>query len=285
MSLHIPDILLDLGPPHSFWCFAFERMNGFLAGLPKSNRNIETEVMNKLLHSFTIYSVALPIIEHPDFPPGLKDVISSSDDDDDQEFTYPQTYWVLSALNTISEDRFLCQQTLDKGDVNHWPVKLIHPSKMNVRVNPNFLSELRSFFEDLYGTDLSYVHPRINKFGRCLVNGITFSSDYNSTDRGSVVKAMFVDRTNELVPYFGIVRYYFTANAVIEQESKQHTLSYVSWLKFRSRTVQEVSNQYTITRDLYQSDHIISPRRFLCRCTLISTKPTDPFFFVSELPK
>ena len=37
MSLHIPDIVMDLGPPHSFWCFSYERINGTLAGM--SNRN------------------------------------------------------------------------------------------------------------------------------------------------------------------------------------------------------------------------------------------------------
>ncbi len=31
----------------------------------------------------------------------------------------------------------------------------------------------------------------------------------NSTDRGSVVKVMFVDEDNELAPYYGIVRFYF----------------------------------------------------------------------------
>ena len=36
------------------------------------------------------------------------------------------------------------------------------------------------------------MNPRIDKFGRCTVNGQTYSSDFNSTDRCSVVKAFFV---------------------------------------------------------------------------------------------
>ena len=27
MALHLPDIILDYGPPHAFWCFSYERMN------------------------------------------------------------------------------------------------------------------------------------------------------------------------------------------------------------------------------------------------------------------
>ena len=45
MSLHIPDIISDFGPPNTFWCFSYERVNGTLAGTtPNSNRNIEVEV-------------------------------------------------------------------------------------------------------------------------------------------------------------------------------------------------------------------------------------------------
>ena len=47
MSLHLPEIVTDLGPPHSFWCFGYERMNGSLAGTPNSNRSIEVEVANR----------------------------------------------------------------------------------------------------------------------------------------------------------------------------------------------------------------------------------------------
>ena len=65
-----------------------------------------------------------------------------------------------------------------------------------MRVDQSFLHELKAFFEDLYGNDLEHIHPRISKYGRCLVNGQNFSSDFNTTDRGSVVKAMFVDQTH-----------------------------------------------------------------------------------------
>ena len=47
MSLHLPDVIKDLGPPQSFWCFGYERMNGVLSGTPNSNRCIELEVANR----------------------------------------------------------------------------------------------------------------------------------------------------------------------------------------------------------------------------------------------
>ena len=57
MALHFPDIIKDFGPPHSFWCFSFERMNGVLSGLPTSNRYIELELFTKFLQDANIESM------------------------------------------------------------------------------------------------------------------------------------------------------------------------------------------------------------------------------------
>ena len=109
MSLHIPEIIMDLGPPHS-------------------------------LHYFTVCGAEIPF-ECNNFPQVLKEVMLSSSPNEDVDYTFPQTHWVLSALNTVPENRFICQQTLDKGDVINWPLKLMHPSRKN-RVNQDFLVEL-----------------------------------------------------------------------------------------------------------------------------------------------
>ena len=63
----------------------------------------------------------------------------------------------------------------------------------------------------VYTEDVNaYIKPTYDKFGRCTVNGLTYSSDFNSTDRGSVVKACFVLKDiNELHPYFGSIKFFF----------------------------------------------------------------------------
>ena len=48
MSLHLTEMISDVGPPQSFWCFGYERLNGVFAGTPNSNRCIEVEVANRL---------------------------------------------------------------------------------------------------------------------------------------------------------------------------------------------------------------------------------------------
>ncbi|RHZ80856.1 hypothetical protein Glove_131g20 [Diversispora epigaea] len=40
----------DFGPLYAFWCFSFERMNGILGSLPNSHRQIEPELMRRLIN-------------------------------------------------------------------------------------------------------------------------------------------------------------------------------------------------------------------------------------------
>ena len=64
MALHIPDVIADYGPPHGYcyWCFGYERMNGFLAVFPNSSVNIEPQIMNRILLQFSYASSTLPVI-------------------------------------------------------------------------------------------------------------------------------------------------------------------------------------------------------------------------------
>ena len=285
MSLHLPDMILDFGPPHSFWCFAYERFNGILAGTPNSNRCVEIEVANRFMRDFLFSSTDLPDVDAC-IPRSLKDLISASSVDDTQVPSYPLTFWVLSALTPTPEERFEHQCMVDRGDVDEdWPVELYHPFKPNVRMQLEFYGELKKFMENLYGNDLQYIKPRMNKYGRCHVNGQDFSSHFNSTDRGSIVKAIFVLDEHELAPYYGIVKFYFTVTAVVRGEPKLHYLSYVTWLKFKTSRPEEMSKLYMVSKDCYRSDRILSPRRFICRCVLVSPRANEAFYFVSELPK
>ena len=101
-----------------------------------------------------------------------------------------------------------------------------------------------------------------------------------------MVKSMFTENDESLSPYFGNVSFYFKATVVVDQKSKSHILSYIQWYKFKSKKVEPLSGLYTLkSKQFYQTDRIMSPRRFLCRCVLAATKPKAPYFFVSQLPK
>ncbi|RHZ44077.1 hypothetical protein Glove_766g1 [Diversispora epigaea] len=50
LSLHLSACSHDFGPLYAFWCFSFERMNGILGSLPNSHRQIEPELMRRLIN-------------------------------------------------------------------------------------------------------------------------------------------------------------------------------------------------------------------------------------------
>lgn len=253
MSLHLPEMILDLGPPQSYWCFAYERLNGILAGTPNSNRNVETEVANRFAQEMSFSTADQLKVDTVEIPKSIQQFLSTANEED-YNVPFPLSYLVLSRLENTLDDKFEAQMALDRGDVEDWPVELKHPCKRNVRVNLTFMTELKTFFDGLYGLDLDYIRPRIDKYGRCTVNGINFSSDFNSTDRGSIIKSMFVDTNNELSPYFGVVRFYFKVATVIRTQVRIHQLAYVTWLRFTQYHHQHMCKLYGVTHQVYQGD-------------------------------
>ena len=238
MSIHITDSIYELGPPHSFWSYSYERLNGILAGTPNSNRCIEVEVMNRFIRAISFSNFNTPGIDITSaVPSNLREFVAS--EEDCQHPPYPQTFWVLRELSCAPEKRFERQLEVERGEVSDWPLQLKHPCKMYVKMQTSLRDEIHSYLEELYGSKLEYVKPRLHKFGRCEVNGQNFSSDFNSTDRGSIVKAVFcTSNEDELSPYFGVVKFFFRVTTLIEQTPKNHDLAYVTWLKFRSNSRQ-----------------------------------------------
>ena len=46
---HLRSCIVDYGPLHSFWCYAFERYNGILGYMPNNNRSIEIQLATRFL--------------------------------------------------------------------------------------------------------------------------------------------------------------------------------------------------------------------------------------------
>ena len=60
LHLHLKDHLLDYGPVHAFWCYAFERFNGILGSYHTNDQAIETQLMRKFLHKQQILCFDIP---------------------------------------------------------------------------------------------------------------------------------------------------------------------------------------------------------------------------------
>ena len=49
MHAHLCECIMDFGPSHSFWVFAFERYNGLMGKQPNNNRSIKVQLMQRFL--------------------------------------------------------------------------------------------------------------------------------------------------------------------------------------------------------------------------------------------
>ena len=50
---------------------------------------------------------------------------------------------------------------------------------------------------------------------------------------------------------------------------KGNDVAYVTWMAFKTPEKDKVSGLYMVKNSFYQTDRIISPRRFINRCTLV----------------
>jgi hypothetical protein len=69
MHFHLRACIIDYGPLHGFWLYAFERYNGLLGAMPHNNHSIEVQIMNRFLRDNEIFSEVLPDEFSAEFQP------------------------------------------------------------------------------------------------------------------------------------------------------------------------------------------------------------------------
>ena len=60
MHCHLRSCIIDFGPLHGFWLYAFERYNGLLGAMPHNNHSIEVQIMNRFLRDNEVFRTVLP---------------------------------------------------------------------------------------------------------------------------------------------------------------------------------------------------------------------------------
>ena len=71
---------------------------------------------------------------------------------------------------------------------------------MSIKQRPKLelYNELKEYISDIQEDLFRFLGPRIDTFARCLVNGSTFSSAYNRTDRGQMALIYCVDKQDKI---------------------------------------------------------------------------------------
>ena len=124
---------------------------------------------------------------------------------------------------TYAQDRYDLQQSIDKGNITvlgfKWKVEYLPPSRLDLQITRDFYPKLLYFYERLYEESSVSLLPRIDKHVRCLVNGLTLSSDLNGSNCSSIVNPL---RT--VVTYMRQGNIYFTMRKQIIVTSPAFTL-------------------------------------------------------------
>lgn len=72
---HLTSCIKDFGPVYSFWCFAYERMNGILGSYHTNNHHVSIQYMHKFLDSKTFLPIYWPQEFAEEYLPLLQDSI------------------------------------------------------------------------------------------------------------------------------------------------------------------------------------------------------------------
>ena len=309
MALHIPEVIRNWGHPTSWWCFPYERHIGILGEVNTSGKTVEEEIFRNFVMHHLIDAARLPSLSsicENDIPQLLQPFINpyhnDCKEDHNEEWAVFQriqaerffkgkvaAHKEEPPTDPMSEDKSLELQTMvereDLEEVECWPIEMLPPRRLKQRPKIQFYSELKSYLEDIHEESLVFVEPRIDIFARCLVNGSTFSSAYNRTDRGQTALVYCVDKLNqrdaegEVSPYFVRINFFFTARVHLKEsngvnEMRIHHMANVDWFHFANKdhAVDKLSGLPALKNTFYRREHIVNVRRLIRRVALLEVK-------------
>lgn len=167
LSCHLQQCLQDFGPAHTFWCFAFERMNGVLGSFSTNNHSIEVQLMRRYVDSMQSTTAAQSIDDN-DFKAIYPALVKSNKDVRDTANSV--LYAHVDALTDRNTGEFVLKyngmvningtQLLkvltasDHTELKEISKQIFGPQFVNVRVLYNEATQL-SFLGQTYGTRTS----------------------------------------------------------------------------------------------------------------------------------
>ena len=192
MALHIPQAIRDYGPVCNFWCFAYERLNGVMGQYVHSTTSPEVQIYKKFISdqaaAFEASQMATQLgsdtIET--LPQQLKSLCQYQTGSTGNPSLMKMT--LLSQLQCDDGNNLLpIQDALNRNEAlfDDWPCKLLHPRQRDVRLHSDMYDSLKGYFSEIYSDKLCLVQARMTRYARCEVNGVTFSSLFNRTAKGS----------------------------------------------------------------------------------------------------
>lgn len=270
MHCHLYDCILDYGPLHGFWCYAFERYNGVLGAMPNNNRSIEVQLMKRFLQDNLILSVPLPQEFSEDFTPlfpsaqqsgSLADTLST-------ESPLDSKGWTLQSLEpSLHLPKYCTHHVLDSSQkecLTELYSRLHSVSQSDISINSVYF---RYSSVEIYGKTIGSFNSRTATSSmvviRCDSNLLTSHGSSLTSATGNI--SYRVARINFICKHV----------ADVHGVPKSHILVSLSWFKCHPKTTnfgQSVSVWY---HDIFELEtlHNLIPIHFVhSRCVALIDK-------------
>lgn len=231
LHCHLRSCIVDYGPLHGFWCYAFERYNGILGSMPNNNRSIEIQLASRFLKESQYISASYPIEFSEHFKPLLSQRSSTGSVAD-----------TLSAQNIMHEADPISNWTMDSASIM---IKVpVHCSRSTLTSREK--TNLFQLYCKLYSVSdhsnvvMSSVYMR---YSHLFVNGKLLGSHKSRTASSSTVIVSWEanlfgpcsEQSGDVICRAARIQYFCKHTVTINGENKTHMLINLSWFLYHPK--------------------------------------------------
>ena len=277
LHLHLKKILLDFGPAHASWCYAFERYNGILGSYFTNNRSIEPQIMQRFSEHQAIYSEDIAFEQ-------FKSILPHNQQQEDRSRTISNSFFLLHYSNDPLETIETFAWIKDMNAV------LPLPPYFEEVFSTEEADQLSNLYHQLYlnqGITPSEILVTHYKFGRVLFAGDLIGSNMpgRNSNSSAVVMAYWPNRVEDLstIDYstmqVGVVQYFsrhkFCYSISGNHEEEVHIFACVKWKRLHAHFDWFGSSAIVCESiDEIEFTNFMPVQRIACRCAYISM-PVD----------
>ena len=154
MALHFPDIIKDFGPPHSFWCFSFGRMNCVMSRLPLTIVTLNWSCSQNSYRMLILNPRFHASIHFVNKWPHLNNILPDEIEVPSQVHPVLLNYRVKSVFDCPMQNRYEFQQSIDKGNIGlsggEWRVEYLLPSIFDVQTTKDlYVISTKSYMKEI----------------------------------------------------------------------------------------------------------------------------------------
>lgn len=269
MHCHLRECILDYGPLHSFWLYAFERYNGILGDMPNNNHSIEIQIMKRFLSENQMVCSTLP-------------------DEFCNEFQslFPRINQTGSVSDTLSIERpVLTDTTKWSMDLDHFKLPKHSSRQVIYSTRKDHLMELYSELHSVSRSALTISNTYL-RYTCAFVDGKILGSHKTRMSSSSIVmvdwdKTLFgpclSSGTEATVPRAAKIDFFCKHDILCDGRTISHLLVSLSWFKYHPENTKFGKPTSVWFHDIFEPDgiHTLIPIQFVKSRTISLIEKLD----------